>query len=73
LGLFYRSVKTISEEEDVFSGSEEFYVDKWKRRSPYNKMTNEEAETIIKSKLNIIHRDKNVSDIGNCCDSCESF
>lgn len=56
--LKYQSIQTISEEESVFSGSEEFYVDKWKNRNPYRKMASEEAETLIKSKLRIIHRDK---------------
>lgn len=51
----YANIKTLSEEEDVLSGSEEFYIDKWKIRPPYNTMP--DAETVIRSKLNIVHRD----------------
>ena len=49
---------TLSEEEDVFSGSEEHYIEKWRKILPYSKMTKDEAEKIIISKLNIIHRNR---------------
>ena len=68
----YMNIKTISEEEEVMSGSEEFYIDKWKCRPPYNNMSDTEAEQIIRSKLNIIHRDKNcIQEEGFCSSSCE--
>lgn len=52
----YMNISTISEEEDVMSGSEEFYVEKWICRKPYNKMPVSDAEALIMSKLKIVHR-----------------
>ena len=52
----YAAISTVSEEEDVMSGSEEVYVEKWIKREPYNKMPRTEAEALIRSKLKIVHR-----------------
>lgn len=52
----YAHISTVSEEEDVMSGSEEHYIEKWIKREPYNKMPRTEAEALIRSKLTIVHR-----------------
>ena len=54
----YQNIQTISEEESIFSGSEEFYVEKWVNRKPYNRMDRGEAEALVRSKLRIRHRDR---------------
>lgn len=60
--MSYMNITRISEEEDVYSGSEEHYINKWKERPPYNEMTDTDAETLIKSKLNIVHRNRSSGD-----------
>ena len=52
----YAAIETVSEEEDVMSGSEEHYIEKWIERKPYNTMPRIEAEALIRSKLTIVHR-----------------
>ena len=67
----YANIRTISEEEDVMSGSEDHYVDKWIRREPYNTMPIAEAKALIMSKLTIVHR--NAADVSNISEGCGDY